>query len=161
VITRSRSAGGGAACAPPPSPLRGPLAGALLALALAAPLAGCGESKEEQAKKTVCSARSDIEARVNTLKSLTPSVATLPQIKTEASAIVEDVKQIAGAEKDLEPARRSEVEQATHSFEQQVSSALSNLTSSLSLTNAEAQLKAALSQLEKSYAQALAPIDCG
>lgn len=131
---------------------------ALLALALL--LAGCGESKEEQAKKTVCAAKSDIQTRIQTLKTLTPSVAALPQVKTEVSAIAEDLKKIAGAQEDLSPSRKAQVKQATQTFEQQVSSVLSSVTSSLSLSGAESQLKSALGQLEKSYASALGPIEC-
>jgi ribosomal 50S subunit-associated protein YjgA (DUF615 family) len=133
----------------------------VLLLTLAIPLTGCGESKQEQAQKSVCSARSDIKSRVATLKTLTPSIATLPQVKTEVTAIVDDLKQIESAQGNLEPARRQKVEQATQTFKQQIASTLSNLTSSLSLANAESQLKSALRQLETSYAQALEPIECG
>ncbi len=134
---------------------------AVLIVSLAIPLTGCGESKQEQAKKSVCSARSDINSRIATLKTISPSVATLPQIKTEVTAIVDDLKQMVGAQGNLEPARKQQVQQATQTFEQQLKSVLSNLTSSLSLTNASSQLEAALRQLETSYSQALAPIECG
>jgi hypothetical protein len=133
----------------------------ILLATLAIPLAGCGESKQEQAKKSVCSARSDINSRITTLKAITPSVATLPQIKTEVTAIVDDLKRIKGAQGDLQPARKQQVQRATQTFEQQLKSVLSNLASSLSLTNAASQLEAARKQLETSYAQALAPIECG
>lgn len=132
----------------------------ILLLTLAIPLTGCGESKQEQAKKSVCSAKSDINSRITTLKTIAPSVATLPQIKTEVTAIVDDLKRIKGAQGDLEPARKQKVEQATQTFEQQLKSVLSNLTSSFSLTNAGSQLEAALRQLATSYSQALAPIQC-
>jgi hypothetical protein len=129
-------------------------------LALALPLAGCGESKEEQAKKTVCAAKSDIQTRIQTLKTLTPSVAALPQVKTEVSAIAKDLEKITGAQEDLSPSRKAQVKQATQTFEQQVSSVLSSVTSSLSLSGVESQLKSALQQLESSYASALGPIEC-
>ncbi len=129
-------------------------------VALAITFAGCGESKEEQAKKTVCSAKSDIQTRVKTLEGLSPTVASLPQIKDEASEIATDVKKIVGAEKELAPARKAEVQQATQAFEQHVSSALSELSSSLSLSGVESQLQAALKQLKSGYEQALAPISC-
>jgi Tfp pilus assembly protein PilP len=130
-------------------------------LALAIALTGCGESKQEQALKSVCSARSDIKTRIATLQSLTPSVATLPQIKDEASAIAGDLKKIQSAQGDLEPARKQQVQQATHTFEQQLKSVVSTLTSSLSLSGAASQLEAALRQLVNSYASALGPIQCG
>jgi len=140
---------------------RGLIASAsVLLAALAIPLAGCGESKQEKAQKSVCSAKSDINSRIATLKTVTPSVATLPQIKTEVTAIADDLKKIDSARGDLEPARKQQVQQATQTFEQQLKSVLSNLTSSFSLTNAASQLESALRQLEASYAQALAPIEC-
>ena len=132
----------------------------VLLVTLAIPLTGCGESKQAQAKKSVCGARSDIKSRIATLKTLTPSIAALPQVKTEVTAIVDDLKQIEGAQGNLEPARKQQVRQATQTFQQQLKSVLSNLTSSLSLTNAGSQVEAALRQLETSYSQALAPIEC-
>jgi hypothetical protein len=128
--------------------------------ALAFPLTGCGESKQEQAKKSVCSAKSNINSRITTLKTISPSVATLPQIKTEVTGIVDDLKQINSARGDLEPARKQQVQQATHTFEQQLNSVVSDLTSSFSLANASSQLESALRQLATSYAQALGPIEC-
>ena len=51
---------------------------------------------------------------------------------------------------------------ASSTFANQVSSIVSGLVSSksLSLTNAEAQLKSAATQLKNSYKAALAPINC-
>jgi Tfp pilus assembly protein PilP len=132
----------------------------VLLVSLVLPLSGCGESKAEQASKTVCNARSDIKSRVATLKTLTPSVATLPQIKEEVSAIVDDVKKIQSAQGDLEPARKQQVEHATQTFERNIESVVSNLTSSLSLSGAGAQLETALRKLGSDYAQALEPIEC-
>jgi len=132
----------------------------LLLLTLAIPLTGCGESKQEQAKKSVCSARSDIKSRIATLQALTPSIATLSQVKTEVTAIVDDIKQIRGAQGDLQPARKQQVQQATHTFEQQLKSVLSNLTTNFSISGAGTQLESALKQLASSYTQALQPIEC-
>lgn len=132
----------------------------LLLATLAIPLTGCGESKQEQAKKSVCGARSDIKSRIATLQALTPSIATLPQVKTEVTAIVDDVKRIQGAQGDLEPARKQQVQQATQTFEQQLKAVLSNLTTNLSISGAGAQLESALKQLASSYTQALQPIEC-
>lgn len=134
---------------------------AVLLVALAIPLSGCGgESAQAKAEKTVCSARSDIKSRVATLKTLTPSIATVPQIKEEVSAIVDDVKKIRGAQDDLAPARKEQVTHATDTFERDVESVVSNLASSLSLSGASTQLETALRQLGSSYAQALEPITC-
>ncbi len=132
----------------------------VLLLALAIALAGCGESKQEQATKSVCTARSDIKSRIATLQALTPSIATLPQVKTEVTAIADDLKQIQGAQGDLQPARKQQVQQATQTFEQQLKSVLSNLTTNLSISGAGTQLESALKQLASSYTQALQPIEC-
>jgi len=133
----------------------------VLLTALAIPLSGCGgESAQAKAEKTVCSARSDIKTRVATLKTLTPSIATVPQIKEEVSAIVDDVKKIQGAQGDLAPARKEQVTHATDTFERDVESVVSNLASSLSLSGASTQLETALRRLGSSYAQALEPITC-
>lgn len=143
--------------------LRGRATPVLLGLALAglAPLlAGCGESSQEKAAKSVCAARSDIKQRVNALQALTPSIAALPQIKTEVSAIAKDLEKIKDQQPNLEPARRQKIEQATKTFEGQLQSVLSNLTKSLSLSGAATQLEAALKQLQSSYVQALEPIQC-
>lgn len=132
----------------------------MLLATLAIPLTGCGESTQEKAAKSVCAARADIKSRVGTLKTLTPSIATLPQIKTEATAIANDLKQIQGAQGDLEPARREKVQQATATFKRQLEVVVSNLTSSFSLSGARTQLESALKQLATSYTQALEPIEC-
>src|SRR3954452_18910901 len=71
-------------------------------------LSACGESKEEKAEKTVCSARSDIHTRVNSLKSLTPTTASVSQIKTGVTGIVEDLQKIRGAIPDLTGPRKEE-----------------------------------------------------
>ena len=155
--------GEGALATAPPRPLRSRsliVSASVLLATIAISLAGCGESKEEKAQKSVCSAKSDINNRIATLKTITPSVATLPQIKTEVTAIADDLKKIDSARGDLEPARKQQVQQATQTFEQQLKSVLSNLKSSFSLTNAASQLESALRQLEASYAQALEPIEC-
>jgi len=54
------------------------------------------------------------------------------------------------------------VQTASSSFSNQVSSIVNGLlsTKSLSLTNAEAQLKSAATQLKNSYKAALEPINC-
>lgn len=145
----------------------GPRAGALLALAaLAVPLSGCGESQQEKSEKaalkTVCTARNDIKTRLATIKTLTPSAVSLPQLKTEGEAIFEDLKKIQQAQPDLEPARKQKVQQATQTFQHEVSAVLSSVSSLTpsTLSSAGPQLQSALSRLQTSYTQALAPIEC-
>lgn len=133
----------------------------LLALAPAVlGLYACGESKEQKAEKSVCAARADIKTRITTLQSVTPSVASVPQIKTEATAIVEDLKKIREAIPDLAPARKEEATKATELFAKQAGEAVEALKGGTSLSSVETQVKAALNGLVKSYESALAPIKC-
>jgi hypothetical protein len=130
------------------------------------PLSGCGESQQEKTQKaamnTVCAARADIKSRLATLKTIAPSAATLPQLKAEGAALVEDLKKIRGAQADLAPARKQQVQQATQTFQSEVTTILSSVSSltSSSLSSAGAQLRGALTRLESSYAKAFGPIEC-
>jgi hypothetical protein len=139
---------------------------AMLLAALAIPLTGCGESQQEKAQKaamsTVCTARSDIKTRLDTLKTITPSPASLPQLKEEGQAIFDDLKKIKDSQSDLAPARKQQVKQATEAFQNEVSSILSSVSSLSisSLSSAGSQLQGALGRLQTSYAKALQPIDC-
>jgi hypothetical protein len=123
-------------------------------------LAGCGESSQEKAKAQVCTAQSDISKQVKMLGELTLSTNIISQAKTGLEAIGSDLTKIKDAQPDLEPARKEQIETATHTFETQVTSILNGLASNPSLSNAEKQLKSSLSQYVKSFEQALAPINC-
>ena len=123
-------------------------------------LAGCGESAQEKAQAQVCDARADISKQISTLSSLTLSTSSVTQAKTSLEAIASDLKKIKVAQANLDPARKEQVEAATNTFETQLSSIVSSFSSSLSLTNLETQVKAAVTQLTNSYKQTLAPISC-
>jgi hypothetical protein len=123
-------------------------------------LAGCGESSQEKAKAQVCSSRSDIQKQVKTLSELTLSTSVLSQAKEGLDAIGSDLKKIKEAQPNLEPARRQQIETATHTLEGQVSSIITGFVSNPSLSNVEKQLKSSLTQYAKSFEQALAPINC-
>jgi hypothetical protein len=135
-------------------------------LALAAVLvsalvfASCGESAQEKAKAQVCEARSDISKQVKKLGELTLSTSILTEAKTGLEAIGKDLTTIKNAQPDLEPARKEQVQAATHTFEAQISSILSELVSKPSLSKLETQLKSSLTQLASSYEKALAPLNC-
>ncbi len=134
---------------------------ALVALLLV-PLAvtACGESKQEKAKAEVCSARADISKQVSTLTSLTASTISPDAVKTGVETIANDLTKIKNAQGNLSPARKEQVQAATHTFETQLGSILTGITSNLSLSNAETQFKSALTQLGESYKKTLAPINC-
>jgi len=123
-------------------------------------LASCGESAQEKAKAQVCEARSDISKQVKTLSELTLSVNVLSEAKTGLEAIGKDLTKIKDAQPNLEPARKEQVQAATHTFEAQISSILSELTSKPSLSKLETQLKSSLTQLASGYEKALAPLNC-
>ena len=133
------------------------LAAALLA---AAALASCGTSKEDKAKNQVCDARSDIAKQVDTLKGLTLTSASVDQVRTSLKAIGNDLKQIADAQGNLSSSRKQQVKDANETFTSQVNSTLSDLGSSLSLTNAKSQLESSLKQLATAYQQSFAKVDC-
>jgi len=134
---------------------------ALLALLLAGlVLAGCGESSEEKAKAQVCSAKSDISKQVTMLGELTLSTSILTQAKDGLEAIGSDLTKIKDAQPNLEPARKQQVEAATHTFESQVTSIISGFVTNPSLSNAEKQLKSSLTQYAKSFEKVLEPINC-
>lgn len=123
-------------------------------------LAGCGESSEEKAKAQVCSARSDIAKQVTKLSELTISTSILTQAKDGLEAISGDLTKIKDAQPDLEPARRKQIETATHTFEMQVTAIITGLVSNPSLSNAEKQIKSSLKQFAASFQNALTPINC-
>ena len=129
---------------------------ALLALVLGA----CGESDEDKALNTVCDARDDIATQVDELNSLTPATVTTDAVTQNLDAIQNDLNDMADAQSDLSDDRRSEVEAATNEFTSSVKAVASDLGSSLSASDAKAQVVTALEQLEASYQEAFAPLDC-
>jgi Tfp pilus assembly protein PilP len=122
--------------------------------------AACGESSQEKAKAQVCDARANISREVTTLTSLTITTASVAQVKTSVEAIGADLTKIKDAQSKLDPARKEQVQNATTTFASEVTKIVSGLASNLSLSNAEAHLKSAVSELAASYKKTLAPIDC-
>jgi Tfp pilus assembly protein PilP len=120
----------------------------------------CGESKQEKAQKTVCSARADISKQVNELKSLTPTTATVDGVRQNVNAIQDDLKDIASAQGTLSDQRRSQVKAATDQFTAQLQSIVQQALKSLSLSDARTQLQAAVSDLASAYSSSLGKIDC-
>jgi hypothetical protein len=123
-------------------------------------LAGCGESSQEKAKAQVCGAQSDISKQVKMLSELTISTSILTQAKDGLEAIGSDLTKIKDAQPNLEPARKQQIEAATHTFETQVTSILTGFVTNPSLSNAEKQLKSSLTQYAKSFEKVLVPINC-
>ena len=130
----------------------------LITLALVA----CGESSEEKAKAQVCGARANISKEITKLSELPLSTNLPSELKSGAETIGKNLTKIKDEQDKLAPARKEQVQTASSTFANQVSSIVSGLlsTKSLSLSGAEAQLKSAASQLKSSYKTALAPINC-
>ena len=123
-------------------------------------LGACGESDEEKAQNKVCDARDDIAKQVDELKSLTPATVTSDAVTQNLDAIKADLTDISDAQSDLSSDRRSEAEAATKAFTSSVKGIASQLGSSLSASDAKAQVATALQQLEASYRKAFAPLNC-
>jgi hypothetical protein len=130
------------------------------ALLVVLALGACGESKEEKARAQVCSVRSDISKQITALGSLTLSTEVVSEAKAHIDAIGGDLTKIKDAQPDLEPARKQQVENATHQFETELKSITTELTSSLSVTNAKSKITSAVQKLGQGYKQALQPIEC-
>lgn len=131
----------------------------LLAVAALA-FAGCGESKEDKAKKQVCSARSDIQKQVNELSNLTAATATTEGVKDSLSSIQSDLNKISDAQSDLNAERKQQVQAANDKFVSEFKSITSQIGQNLSIGNAEAKLQAAAQQLAAAYKSTFAAIDC-
>jgi len=130
------------------------------AVALALVVGACGESSEEKAQSTVCDSRDDMTKQVNDLKALTPATVTTDAVTQSLDAIKNDLKDISGAQSELSSDRRSDVESANKAFASSIQSIASQLGTSLSASDAKAQLVTALQQLATSYEQTFARIDC-
>jgi hypothetical protein len=122
--------------------------------------AGCGESKEEKAKKTACAARTDIKAKAEHLSTITPSSASVSEVENDLKAIGDDLTKIKNAQGDLSPARKREVEKATNEFATVAGANLSSILTGLAKGEVTPQLKSAFEQLLTAYKQALGPIKC-
>jgi archaellum component FlaC len=133
----------------------------VLLLLAAGTAVGCGESDEEKAQNDVCDARADLQKRVNNLAGLTLSTATVEGVQDDLNGIEDDLNKIKDAQGELNEERRQEVESATNEFTSQIEAIANGLTSDLSLSGAEAELRSAAQQLASSYRQTLAKVDCG
>ena len=134
----------------------------LIVLLLAAGLAvaACGESEEDKAKAQVCDARADIQKQVDELQGLTLSTATVDGVTQNLRAIRADLGKIKDAQGNLNDERKKQVQDANQAFEQQVRSTVQNVGKSLSVSDAQTQLKSAVTDLANSYKQTLGKVDC-
>ncbi len=122
-------------------------------------VAGCGESEQAKAEKTVCDARAKISTSVQSLQKETAQTVTLSGVESNVSTITESLQKIGQAQDKLSGARREQVTKANQAFTSELTTLTHELTN-LSLPNARAQLTAAVEKLAASYKQALAPVEC-
>jgi hypothetical protein len=155
AVVRARSRLGGSVAAMKPL-----IASVLIAVLATLGLGACGESKQDKAKKSVCSARSDISKQVDELKGLTVSTVTVDGVQKSLNAISSDLSKIKDAQGDLSADRRKQVQDATKTFTSQLQSIAGSIGKSTSLSDAKAQLTSALQQLGAAYKQSFARVDC-
>jgi hypothetical protein len=129
----------------------------------------CGDSDEETPATTssgdtatsqVCAARADIRKQVDELKGMELSAASIPAVTTNLQAIRNDLKTIKNAQGDLSGARKEQVQTATADFEAQVAAAAKDVVSGGTITNAKAELQAAVGKVSNSFDQTLGRVDC-
>jgi len=135
------------------------LTGVVLSLALV--VAGCGgDSAEQKAQKSVCSARANIKKQVDALKSTTISTASIDGVKANLKSIGDSLSQMTQAQKDLKGNRKQQVQSANATFKAELTSVAREVGRSVTLSNAAQQLQTAVASLATGYQKALAPIDC-
>jgi hypothetical protein len=121
---------------------------------------GCGESAAAKAQTQVCDARADLKKQVDTLAALTPATATRDAVSGALDAMKNDLKQISGAQGDLNDERKQDVESANQEFSAQVKAVAADVGSSVSLSEAKASVQSAGKDLASAYQQSFASIQC-
>jgi uncharacterized protein HemX len=135
---------------------------ALLLVVAGLAVAACGgESEQDKASTKVCDARADIKKQVDELRGLTISTATVDGVTANLKAIRTDLGKIADVQGGLGDDRKKQVQSANQAFKAQMTSLAASVGKSLSLADAESQLRTALTQLSDSYQKTLGQIDCG
>jgi uncharacterized protein YjbJ (UPF0337 family) len=121
---------------------------------------GCGESAAAKAQTQVCDARADLKKQVDTLAALAPATATRDAVSGALDAMKNDLKQISGAQGDLNDERKQDVESANQEFSAQVKAVAADVGSSVSLSEAKASVQSAGKDLASAYQQSFASIQC-
>lgn len=117
-------------------------------------------SAQDQAANEVCSARDDIQAQVKTLGSLSTGSATRADVTSALTAIQADLQKIKGAQADLAPDRKQQVQEAAAAFGTQLKDTLKQTVSGLTKADAQTQAKNAATSLQSAVKQSLEPIQC-
>ena len=133
---------------------------AAVVIATSLAIGACGTSKEDEANQDVCDARANIEREVNNLEQQSPSSFTLDAAKGSVESIGEDLRKMGDAQADLSDERRREVQRANEAFAAQIREIGSTVLRSSSVAEAQAQLKTAVADLQQTYGDTLAKVDC-
>jgi hypothetical protein len=137
------------------------VAAVTLAVMLGATTAcGSSQSASDKAKSQVCDAKSNIQTQINDLKSLTVGTATISGVKTNLTAIQNDLKTIQSAIPNLSGDTKQQVQAANAAFKSQLSTTVSTLLTTTSITQAESQIQTAATTLASSYASAFDQVKC-
>jgi hypothetical protein len=128
---------------------------------------GCGESSEEKATKTVCSATSEISTQIEKLQSLPISSSFPSEARGSAEAIGKSIDKIREAGPNLPSARREELDAANRAFQTEIVTITRSIVSATTSSNiesalksAEPKIKAALSTLASDYKKAFQALKC-
>jgi hypothetical protein len=114
-------------------------------------------SAQDQAARTVCDARADIQAQVENLAAGAPSRIA---ITTGLAAIQSDLQKIESAQADLAPERKQEVQDASAAFETRLKTIAGQIVSGLGKSDAKTQVADAITSLKSAVTDALEPIQC-
>jgi len=140
---------------------------ALLACVVPLVIAGCGESAEEKADKSVCAATTEISTQLAKLESLPISSSFPSEAKSSVESISASIKKIDESAPNLSTARREEIDAANRAFQAEIAvitkdviSASTSSNLSAALKSAEPQIKASLGRLASGYKKAYEGLKC-
>jgi uncharacterized protein (DUF885 family) len=118
------------------------------------------ESAASSAQNQVCASTADIQKQLQSLAAITPSTFTVDGVKSHVDAIHRDLSSIRDAMPDLTTQRKQQVQAANQQFTAQLKRITDSVLRSLSLTDAQAQVKSAAASLESAYRQSFAKLNC-
>jgi hypothetical protein len=123
---------------------------------------GCGgsTSSADKAKAQACSAVSDIQTQVDTLKGLTPTPASVDAANTALQKIGADLKTITDSAPETKGSVKQQLQAADATFTAQVEQTTASITSAGSVTAAATAIRNAGADLAKSYHDTFAGVGC-
>ena len=126
-------------------------------IVLATAAVACGDSAEETAQTKVCDARASIKSDIAEIKALPVAAASRDAAAAALRSIRDSLREIRGAQEDLSPQRREDVENATKAFGTEVRTAIATSAGTGATTGGAGT---AADELGTAYEQAFRPVDC-